>query len=148
MERHEHKSDTVWLCIQEHVLDLAAIAAFLSTPRVGGIDVFIGTTRQWTGQRETLGLSYECYPAMALKEMGRIARMASECWKLERVALHHRLGPVPAGEASVILAAASAHRADAFEACRFLIDILKKDVPIWKKEHFADGTQEWVQGGG
>jgi len=148
MERLEQKNDAVWLCIQEHPLDVAAIAAYLPTPLVGGIDLFIGTTRQWTGSRETVTLSYECYPGMALKEMARIARAAQDRWKLERVALHHRLGPVPAGEASVILAAGSAHRADAFEACRFLIDTLKKDVPIWKKEHFADGTEEWVQGGG
>ncbi len=148
MERIEHKTSAVWLCIDEQVLDVAAIAAFLPTPQVGGVDLFIGTTRRWTGTRETVLLSYECYPAMALKEMGKIAEAAIDRWKLERVVLHHRLGPVPAGEASIILGAASAHRADAFEACRFLIDTLKKEVPIWKKEHFADGTQEWVQAGG
>ncbi|MEZ4698691.1 MAG: molybdenum cofactor biosynthesis protein MoaE [Rhodothermales bacterium] len=148
MERTESRTDTLWVCIDTAPLDIAAIAAFLPDPRVGGIDLFVGTTRQWTGEKETVLLAYECFPAMAIKEMQRIGQAAAARWGLARVALHHRLGPVPAGEASVILGAAAAHRGDAFDACRYLIDTLKKDVPIWKKEHFADGTQEWVQSGG
>lgn len=148
MEPVDARSDECWLRLQEERLDLTAPADWLPTPAVGGVALFVGTTRRWTGDRETVALAYECYPAMALREMARIAEEVRRRWPIDRVVLHHRIGSVPAGEASVVVGASSAHRADAFEAARFLIDTLKKDVPIWKKEQFADGTSEWVQSGG
>jgi len=137
-------TDTVWVQVQHVPLDIAAAHSFLQTPGAGGAVVFVGTTRQWTDSRETLQLEYESYPPMAEKEMLRLATHAKERWQSLRVCLLHRLGTVPVGEASVVVGVATAHRAEAFEACRYLIDTLKRDVPIWKREHYADGTTEWV----
>lgn len=135
-----------WIEIQEAPLEVAVAFAFLQTKRAGGIDVFIGTTRQWTGEDETVRLEYEAYRPMALGEMRKIAGEAAGKWPLFKVCLVHRLGVVPAGEASVIVGVAAAHRREAFAACRFLIDTLKARVPIWKREVYRDGREEWVQG--
>lgn len=119
---------------------------FLYTADAGGVGVFLGTTRRWTDGRETERLSYECYEAMALAEMQRIADAACDRWPVKRLCLWHRLGDVPAGEASVLVGIATPHRAEAFAACRYLIDTLKAQVPIWKRERYTDGTTEWVEG--
>lgn len=132
--------------LQEAVLDLPAAAEFLATPAAGGIDIFIGTTRRWTGEDETVRLEYECYEPMALKEIGQLLAAATERWPVLKAVVFHRLGVVPVSEASVIIGVATAHRAAAFEACRYLIDRLKVQVPIWKREVYADGRTEWVQG--
>lgn len=144
----ERRSATNWLLLTVAPLQVAACSDFLVHPDAGGIDLFVGITRQWTDGRETVQLSYEAFPEMAIREMGRLAERALNQWPLSRVVVHHRLGDVPAGEASVILGVSSPHRADAFSACRFLIDTLKEDVPIWKKEHYGDGGTEWVQRAG
>ena len=141
------KSDRHWVRLTPEALDLASIHAFLATPEAGAIDVFLGTTRRMTHGRETVELAYEAYEPMAVREMEALVGLASERWPIMKACLHHRLGVVPLAEASVIIGVATPHRADAFEACRYLIDTLKVSVPIWKKEHFADGTQEWVEGG-
>jgi molybdopterin synthase catalytic subunit len=142
----ESKAADDWVRIQEDELDLAAAARFLATPGAGGIDLFIGTTRQWTGEDETVRLEYECYPSMAIKEIGLLIGEAREQWPVMKACVFHRLGVVPVAQASVIIGVATAHRAAAFEACRFLIDRLKVQVPIWKREVYADGRTEWVQG--
>lgn len=123
------------------------IISQLHDTRAGGIALFIGTTRQWTDARETVQLAYDCYEPMALKEMHRIADQAIEQWPIFQIAAIHRVGIVPAGEASVFVGVATPHRKEAFAATRFLIDTLKEEVPIWKREHYADGTEEWIQGG-
>jgi molybdopterin synthase catalytic subunit len=112
------------------------------TPESGGIDVFLGTTRNHSGDRSVVSLSYEAYEPMAIKVMARLEEKARGRWPLNGVAIVHRLGEVGLCEASVVIAVSAAHRHEAFEACRFLIDRLKKDVPIWKSEHFADGSIE------
>ncbi|MEX1138535.1 MAG: molybdenum cofactor biosynthesis protein MoaE [Bacteroidota bacterium] len=124
-------------------IDVQTVLKSVATPGSGGIDIFIGTTRDHSGGRAVTSLEYEAYEPMALREMERIERQARKKWPLEKVAIVHRLGSVPIGEASVVIAVSSAHRKQAFEACRFVIDALKKEVPIWKREHFADGTEEW-----
>ena len=140
------KDDKTWVALTHDILDLNAVAQFLYHPRAGGVDIFAGTTRQWTGDQQTVELSYECYEAMALKEMQALVDEAVEKWPVVRGCLLHRLGVVPVAEASVIIGIATPHRGDAFDACRFLIDQLKIQVPIWKKEHYADGNTEWVMG--
>jgi molybdopterin synthase catalytic subunit len=127
-------------------LDIGAAAAFLQVPEAGGVALFVGTTRRWTGERETARLEYECYEPMARKEMEALAGEAGRRWPVQRVVLLHRLGVVPLAEASVVVGVSTPHRADAFEACRFLIDRLKQRVPIWKREVYADGTTAWVEG--
>lgn len=132
--------------IQEDALDLSEAYDFLRSPAAGGIDLFVGTTRRWTGSRETTLLTYTCYEPLARTEMRRLAEHAAETWPVERVCLLHRVGPVPIAEASVIIGVAAPHRAAAFEACRWLIDTLKRQVPIWKQEHLRDGTRTWIEG--
>ena len=119
---------------------------FCKPPAAGGIALFIGTTRQWTDGRETTLLIYESYEPMALKEMHRLLDVAVNRWPIHRACILHRLGEVPLTEASVLVGVATVHRPEAFEACRFLIDRLKVQVPIWKQEHLTDGQLTWVVG--
>ena len=142
----EKKENTRWFLLQREALNVGAAFAFLQTPKAGGIDLFVGTTRQWTGDKETVRLDYDCYEAMALKEMERLADEAQARWPVERVCILHRLGIVPPAEASVVVGIATPHRAEAFAACRYLINALKEQVPIWKREVYADGETEWVEG--
>lgn len=148
----ETPNDAVWADILETPLPLEAIREFLRTEEAGGIDIFLGATRRWTEtgpdgvRRETTRLEYECYKPMAIREMRRIAGEAFRRWPLCRACLLHRVGEVPAGETSVIVGVAAPHRAEAFAACRYLIDALKGRAPIWKKERFADGSAEWAEG--
>lgn len=146
MQHAELHTGHVWLHITEQPLDVALAVEFLRNPAAGGIDLFLGTTRQWTKGRETSFLAYEAYCPMAMNEMHRLSEVALARWKAERIVLWHRLGHVPLAEASVLIGVATAHRSAAFEATRYLIDTLKKQVPIWKKEHYTDGSSEWVQG--
>jgi molybdopterin synthase catalytic subunit len=138
--------ETTWIHLTDAPLDVAAVDAFLRTDTAGGINLFVGTTRRWTDGRETVRLAYDAYAPMAVKTMRALADEAADRWPVLKVAVWHRLGEVPPPEASVIIGVACAHRAAAFEACRWLIDTLKVQVPIWKREHYADGTTEWVQG--
>lgn len=140
-----HSTD-LWVEITESSLKGEPVVSFLSTPAAGGVDIFVGTTRQWTGRRETLRLEYECYPAMARAEILRILQVAQKRWPVERACVLHRLGVVPVAEASVIIGVATPHRAEAFAATRFLIDTLKRQVPIWKREVLTDGHEEWIEG--
>jgi molybdopterin synthase catalytic subunit len=114
-------------------------------PEDGAIVLFDGVVRNHSAGRETRYLEYEAYEAMALKELRRLAAEARRRFAVRQVALVHRLGRLEIGESSVLIAVYSAHRAPAFEACRWLIDTLKKTVPIWKKEFFADGAV-WADG--
>jgi molybdopterin synthase catalytic subunit len=111
----------------------------------GAMVVFDGTVRDNTRGRRTVYLDYEAYEEMALKQMGELAAEARERFGVRQVSVVHRLGRLMVGETSVLIVVASAHRASAFEACRWLIDTLKKTVPIWKKETFADGAV-WADG--
>ncbi|HKH99624.1 MAG TPA: molybdenum cofactor biosynthesis protein MoaE [Candidatus Sulfotelmatobacter sp.] len=111
----------------------------------GAALVFEGMVRNQTRGRKTLYLNYEAYEEMALQEMESLVEQALRQFQIRDVALVHRLGRLEIGETSVLIAVASAHRAAAFEACRWLIDTLKRTVPIWKKEYFEDGAV-WADG--
>ncbi|HTX40333.1 MAG TPA: molybdenum cofactor biosynthesis protein MoaE [Acidobacteriaceae bacterium] len=126
-------------------IDAAAIANSLRSGDDGALVVFEGTVRNQTRGRRTLYLFYEAYPEMALARMNQLAVEGFEKFSIRDVALVHRLGRLEIGETSVCIAVASAHRAAAFDACRWLIDTLKQTVPIWKKEFFEDGAV-WAQG--
>jgi molybdopterin synthase catalytic subunit len=117
----------------------------LQSPEDGAAVLFDGVVRNNTRGRRTLYLDYEAYESMALNEMEKLAQAALERFKVRDVCLIHRLGRLQIGETSVLIGVASAHRAAAFEACRWLIDTLKKTVPIWKKEYFEDGAV-WADG--
>ncbi|RYE18275.1 MAG: molybdenum cofactor biosynthesis protein MoaE [Sphingobacteriales bacterium] len=109
----------------------------------GGIDVFIGTVRNATKGKQVVRLEFEAYPAMAIKELEKIAHQSFELWPVQKVLVHHRTGVLQVGEIPVLIAVSAAHRDAAFEACRYIIDTLKQTVPIWKKEVFEDG-EVWV----
>jgi MoaE-MoaD fusion protein len=111
----------------------------------GAVVVFDGIVRNNTRGRATLYLDYEAYEEMALKQMKQLGAEARERFRVRQVTMVHRLGRLEVGETSVLIVVASAHRAQAFEACRWLIDTLKQTVPIWKKETFADGAV-WAAG--
>lgn len=121
------------------------ITARLKAPEDGAIVVFEGIVRNESGGRRTLYLEYEAYETMALKQMGVIAAAMRNQFGTDSVALVHRLGRLEIGETSVLVAVTSAHRREAFEACRYGIDTLKRTVPIWKKEYFEDGSI-WAKG--
>jgi molybdopterin synthase catalytic subunit len=131
------------IAITDSPIDLQRVVASVANEEAGAVNVFIGTTRNHSNGRVVTLLEYEAYEPMAVKMMRQIAGIARERWDVHGVSIVHRIGAVPVGEASVVIAVASAHRREAFEACRFLIDELKRVVPIWKREHFADGTVEW-----
>jgi len=124
-------------------IDLAALERATASPAAGAIVTFAGTTRQTNAGRQVTRLEYEAYEPMALSEMRKLAREACQWWPIVRIAIAHRIGVVEIGETSVAIAVAAAHRAEAFEACRFAIDRLKEVVPIWKKEHF-EGGEIWI----
>jgi MoaE-MoaD fusion protein len=126
-------------------IDAGQIVSRLKQGEDGAVTVFDGIVRDNTRGRRTLHLVYEAYEEMALKQMRELAAKAAADFKVRQVAVVHRLGKLEVGETSVLIAVASAHRGAAFDACRWLIDTLKKTVPIWKKEHFEDGAV-WADG--
>lgn len=127
------------------VIDTASVLARIKRGEDGAAVVFEGVVRNQTRGRRTLYLDYEAYEQMALQQMETLAEQALRDFKVRDVALVHRLGRLQVGETSVLIIVASAHRAAAFEACRWLIDTLKRTVPIWKKEYFDDGAV-WADG--
>jgi molybdopterin synthase catalytic subunit len=124
-------------------IDLAALQA--STPADGALCLFVGIVRGENGGRGVLRLEYEAYEEMAMASMEQIAAEARARWPVTDIGIQHRLGPIEVGQASVVVAVTSPHRGEAFAACRYVIDTLKKTVPIWKKEFYADGA-EWLEG--
>ena len=126
-------------------IDTDAVVGRLKHPADGAAVIFDGVVRDNTRGRRTLYLDYEAYDAMALKQMDSLAVEARARFEVRGVSIVHRLGRLEIGETSVLIVVAAAHRAAAFEACRWIIDTLKKTVPIWKKEYFADGAV-WADG--
>jgi molybdopterin synthase catalytic subunit len=131
--------------IVDERIDADAIVSEMKAGGDGAVCVFDGIVRDNTRGRRTLHLDYEAYREMALKQMQRLGVEAVEKFSVREVALVHRLGRLIVGETSVLIVVASAHRGAAFDACRWLIDTLKKKVPIWKKETFVDGAV-WADG--
>jgi molybdopterin converting factor subunit 1 len=126
-------------------IDRDSLVMKLKQPADGAVVVFDGIVRDNTRGRKTLYLDYEAYEEMALGQMQMLAREAAERFAIDRVGIVHRLGRLEISESSIVIVVTSAHRAAAFDACRWLIDTLKRTVPIWKKEHFADGAV-WTDG--
>ncbi len=129
--------------ISDQTLDEAEVVARVDGPDAGGIVTFVGNVRNHARGQSIDHLEYEAYPEMAEREMQKIVDAAAERWPGTAVSIGHRAGHLEIGEIAVVIAAASPHRAEAFEACRFAIDTLKETVPIWKKE-FAEGGEYWV----
>lgn len=126
-------------------IDSQAVIEGIKRPEDGAVAVFEGIVRNHSRNRRTLYLDYEAYEPMAVKQLEKLAEQALGQFAVREVAIVHRLGRLEIGETSVLIVVASAHRGAAFDACRWLIDTLKKTVPIWKKEHFEDGAV-WADG--
>ena len=124
-------------------LNIQSAIDWVMSPESGGIDVFIGTVRNQTKGKPVIRLEFEAYEPMAIAEIEKILKQAGEKWPIQKALIHHRTGVLEVGEIPVLIAVSAAHRAAAFEACRYIIDTLKQTVPIWKKEIFEDG-EVWV----
>jgi molybdopterin synthase catalytic subunit len=130
--------------LADHVIDVAGIMAEVSAAGNGAVATFVGTVRNTSDGRPVTGISYSAYTGMAVREMDAIVREAVAVSSGVEVVAVHRVGELLVGEVCVAIAAGHAHRRPAFDACRYVIEEIKKRVPIWKRESFADGSTEWV----
>lgn len=135
------------ICLTHESIDISAVLESVRSPAAGAVVLFLGTTREMTDGRQTRWLNYEAYAPLAEKLLAELISQAQQRWPLVACSVAHRLGRVEVGEVSVAIAVSSAHRQAAFEAGQWLIDRLKESVPIWKEEHWADGTSQWVHPG-
>jgi molybdopterin synthase catalytic subunit len=131
------------LDVREAPLDVTEVLAAVEDSAVGGIAVFVGTVRDHDHQRDVTALDYSAHPT-ALQRLTEVAEAVAGRHQVHALAAVHRVGHLDIGDAAVVVAAAAAHRGQAFDACRALIDDLKATVPIWKHQRFADGEEEWV----
>lgn len=130
--------------LTDEPIDVAALLATAQRPDAGAVVLFLGITREFTGQRQTVELDYEAYETMAELELAKLESTACQRWPLVDCSIVHRIGRVPIAEASVAIVASAPHRGEAFAAAKWLIDTIKEQVPIWKRERWADGSTEWV----
>jgi molybdopterin synthase catalytic subunit len=133
--------------ITEQPIDPGRVLGSVRSPRAGAVCLFLGTVREFTGERQTEALEYEAYPVMAERKLAALEAEARHRWPIIEAAIVHRLGHLELGAISVAVAVSCPHRRAAFEACSWLMDTIKEVVPIWKKERWADGTEEWVHPG-
>ncbi|MEY3870050.1 MAG: molybdenum cofactor biosynthesis protein MoaE [Microcoleaceae cyanobacterium] len=138
---HEKDSFSITLA----PLSLEEIYSLTDDPANGAVVVMSGTVREQTEGKAVIALEYQAYQPMALRVFQQVAANIRNQWcDVNRVVIHHRIGRLEIGEISVLVAVGSPHRAEAFEACRYGIDTLKHNAPIWKKEHWVDGSSSWV----
>ena len=137
--------DDPYFQITNDVLDPTTLHNLVLSPQAGAVSLFVGVVRDNNLGRDVNYLEYDAYPAMATNVMRQIADEMHERWDVLEIAMHHRIGRLEIGEASVAVAVASAHRGEGIEACHYGIDRLKAIVPIWKKEVWTDG-EEWIEG--
>lgn len=130
--------------LTHEALDVSALGRSVEAPDCGAVVTFAGTVRDNARGNRVLYLEYEAYEALADKHLAHLIDETQRRWQV-RAAVQHRLGRLEIGECSVAVAVASAHRGEAFEACRWLMDTLKETVPIWKREFFEGGAH-WVEG--
>lgn len=140
----EKRDQTRWIVIGPKIPGIKDAAAFAGRPDCGAVNIFTGITRNHEKGREVQTLYYDCYESMALSELKKIVVQAQDYHPIGNVAVFHRTGEVPIGTCSLIIAVGSAHRKDALTATAELIDTLKKQVPIWKKETFRD-EMKWKE---
>jgi len=134
--------------ITPDVISLQSISAMEKNNGIGARSVFEGTVRNTNDGHEVKKLEYECYESLAIKEGDQILDEAIEIFDLIDAFCIHRVGTLEIGETAVIVVATSGHRDQSFKGCRYIIDEVKVRVPIWKKEHYADGETEWLKGAG
>lgn len=125
-------------------IDLNALVGKVASPGAGAIATFLGVVRDTSLGRKVRYLLYEAYPPMAVRELEKIEDEVRRRWRIEKMAIAHRIGELKIGEASVAIAVSSPHRREALEACQFAIDRLKQTVPVWKKEYW-EGGEVWIE---
>ncbi|MBP7548857.1 MAG: molybdenum cofactor biosynthesis protein MoaE [Gemmatimonadaceae bacterium] len=130
--------------VVERPLDPAALLAEVSSTASGASTLFVGTVRRVNDGKDVTGIDYTAYGPMAESEMASLVAEAAGRFGTERIVVEHRVGSLALGEASIVIAVSHARRAAAMDAQRFLIEEIKRRVPVWKREHYADGTREWV----
>ncbi len=133
--------------LSDSPLDVTRLIAEVQAPERGGVATFLGVVRSEHQGRAVLRLEYSAYHEMAEAECGRVVEETEGRWPV-KVALQHRLGSLSVGDVAVVVAVGGGHREESFAACRHVIEELKRRVPIWKREHFADGEVDWVGAGG
>lgn len=132
------------ITVTDQPIDIQACLDAVQSERAGAVDVFIGTVRNHNNARSVVRLEYESFDSMAIRKMTELAEEAARRWPVEKIAIVHRKGVLSIGDVAVVIAVATPHRAESFEACRWVIDTLKQVVPIWKKEIYDDG-EEWLE---
>jgi len=134
--------------VTRDVLSLDRLIAEVAAPTFGGTCIFLGTVRNGPDEQGVTAIEYSAYEDMVEAEFGRLLADARGRWPEARIAVQHRLGTIPVGEASIAIVAAAPHRALAFEACRYVIEGVKQRIPVWKKELRVDGSEVWVDPAG
>ncbi|MFM7057404.1 MAG: molybdenum cofactor biosynthesis protein MoaE [Planctomycetota bacterium] len=133
--------------LTQRPIDIPSVLSAVQSPAAGAVVLFLGTVREFTGTAQTEFLEYTAFPEMAVVQMQQLEQEARAQFPLIEMQLVHRTGRLDLGEVSVAVAVSAAHRAPAFAAGQWLIDSLKQRVPIWKKEHYTNGTEEWQHPG-
>jgi len=128
-------------------INVAALLERAQNPSSGAVVLFLGTVRDLSEGRAVVGLDYDAYPSMAVTKLTEIVAAARQRWPLHHAEVVHRYGAMAIGDVAVALTTSSAHRAEAFEAARWMMDEIKRTAPIWKREQWADGGAEWVHPG-
>lgn len=131
--------------ITDRAIDSCALLEEVAQHRNGATVLFVGTVRELNDGAAVSGLDYSAYAGMAESELAAIVSEAGERWQTPDIVVEHRIGSLELGDASVVIAVAHPHRGEAYEASRYIIEELKKRLPIWKREHYLDGRAEWVQ---
>lgn len=129
--------------ITSEEIDVNQVITSVIRPEAGAINTFIGTVREFTGEKQTVSLQYEAYPSMAEKQLERIGIEIREQWPDVKASIVHRIGKLAISDIAVVIAVASPHRSESYEASRYAIERIKEIVPIWKKEYWTDG-EEWI----
>lgn len=136
-----------WIELTDSPIDAAPLLECVRSLDAGAVCLFLGTVRERTGDLVTAELEYEAFPGMAVSKLRELAEAARGRWPIEKLAIVHRVGRLALGDTAVGIAVSTPHRAEGFAACQWLMDTIKQDVPIWKKERWADGREEWVHPG-
>ena len=141
--RHPPARRVVRTAVSGQVLDVAAHEAAVSDPSAGAVVSFAGVVRDHDHGREVVGIEYVAHPSAAQVLADVVAQVVQRC-EIEAVAVSHRVGPLAVGEAAFVVAVAGAHRQEAFATCALLVDEVKHQLPVWKRQQFTDGSDEWV----
>lgn len=137
---------TIHVRVTADEISLEEALARVKTPDHGAIDIFVGVVRNNHNGKQVLGITYDAHEKLAEKTFSGICRAAAEIWPGTRYAVFHYKGDLPVGGTSIVIAVSSAHRAESFEACRYVIEEIKTRAPIWKREHYPEGKSEWLPG--